>query len=393
MRDKSRPPAESSEAAAAVSTTARPVTPDGVDGDVPAAALECRGLVKRFGDVVAIAEFDLTVKPGQVLALLGPSGCGKTTALRLIAGFEEPNEGTISVGGRTVCQQGLSVPPEQRNVGMVFQEGALFPHLTVEQNVAYGLARGNNRAQRVDEVLALVDLAALRDRMPHELSGGQQQRVALARALAPRPQVLLLDEPFSNLDPRLREQVREEVMAILRTSHVTAIFVTHDQQEALLVGDTIVVMNNGRIEQTDTPEAIFHSPATRFVAQFIGMVDFIPAWLEGSRLETEVGAVTWPIPLEHGSPNGRPLAVLDGSLEVMIRPDCLECQPSADGQGKIVAREFQGAFYLYRVELPSGHSVRCLLSHIDELPLGTPVSIGLRHGHTLRPFVDGRAAG
>ena len=358
-----------------------------------AAALECRGLAKRFGDVVAISEFDLSVKPGQVLALLGPSGFGKTTALRLIAGFEEPNEGTISVGGRTVSRQGLSVPPEQRKVGMVFQEGALFPHLTVEQNVAYGLARGNGRAQRVDEVLALVDLAALRDRMPHELSGGQQQRVALARALAPRPQVLLLDEPFSNLDPRLREQVREEVMAILRTSHVTAIFVTHDQQEALLVGDTIAVMNKGRIEQTDTPEAIFHSPATRFVAQFIGMVDFIPAWLEGSRLETEVGAVTWPVPSEHGSPNGRTQPVPDGSLEVMIRPDCLECQPSADGQGKIVAREFQGAFYLYRVELPSGHSVRCLLSHIDELPLGTPVSIGLRHGHTLRPFVDGRAAG
>ena len=165
------------------------------------AALECHGLAKQFGHVQAIVGLDLTVMPGQVVALLGPSGCGKTTALRLIAGFEQPDGGSISVGGRQVCQPGYAMPPEQRNVGMVFQEGALFPHLTVAQNVAYGLSRGNGRDKRVEEVLELVGLDGLGRRMPHELSGGQQQRVALARALAPRPEVLLLDEPFSNLDP------------------------------------------------------------------------------------------------------------------------------------------------------------------------------------------------
>ena len=355
------------------------------------AALECRGLTKRFGQVQAIAGLDLTVLPGQVVALLGPSGCGKTTALRLVAGFEQPDEGSITVGGRQVCQPGYAMPPEQRNVGMIFQEGALFPHLTVAQNVAYGLSRGNGREKRVGEVLDLVGLDGLGRRMPHELSGGQQQRVALARALAPRPEVLLLDEPFSNLDPRLREQVRQDVLEILKNGNITAIFVTHDQEEALLVGDTVAVMNEGRVEQVGSPEDIFHSPATRFVAQFFGTVDFIPAWRQGNRLVTEVGSVSWP---DGFGPLGPPIDI-DGasgdSLEVMVRPDCLDCVPSGQGQGRITAREFRGPFYLYRVALPSGHSVRCLLSHIDDLPVGTTVSVGLRPGHSLKPFSEGKA--
>lgn len=361
------------------------------DGAASLPALECRGLAKQFGEVQAIEGLDLTVLPGQVVALLGPSGCGKTTTLRLIAGFEQPDLGTITVAGRTVSQPGLSVPPEQRKVGMVFQEGALFPHLTVEQNVGYGLTRRNGRAGRVDEVLDLVGLSGQRHRMPHELSGGQQQRVALARALAPRPEVLLLDEPFSNLDPRLREQVRQDVMEILRSGNVTAVFVTHDQEEALFVGDSIAVMSEGRIEQTDSPEGIFHHPATRFVAQFFGTVDFIPAWREGPSLMTEVGRITsaplseCPATATHENPDS------DGELEVMVRPDCLECFPSDQGQGTITSREFRGPFYLYRVALPSGHSVRCLLSHIDDLPVGTTVSVGLREGHSLLPFRDGRA--
>jgi iron(III) transport system ATP-binding protein len=354
-------------------------------------ALECRGLAKRFGEVRAVDGLDLTVLPGRVLALLGPSGCGKTTILRLIAGFEQPDLGTITVGGRAVSQPGLSVPPEQRRVGMVFQEGALFPHLTVAQNIAYGLSRGNGRSARINEVLALVGLDQQRHRMPHELSGGQQQRVALARALAPRPEVLLLDEPFSNLDPRLREQVRQDVLGILRDGNVTAVFVTHDQEEALFVGDDIAVMSQGRVEQTDSPEGIFHRPATRFVAQFIGMVDFIPAWREGNRLMTEVGSVAWPGLPSLPAPEAGDGVSSDGRLEVMVRPDCLDCHPSDRGQGRIIAREFRGAFYLYRASLPSGHSVRCLVSHVHELSMGTTVSVGLRQGHALRPFMDGRA--
>lgn len=355
------------------------------------AALECQGLAKRFGQVQAISGLDLRVLPGQIVALLGPSGCGKTTALRLIAGFEQPDEGSISVGGRQVYQPGYAKPPEQRNVGMVFQEGALFPHLTVAQNVAYGLSRGNGRNERVEEVLELVGLDGLGRRMPHELSGGQQQRVALARALAPRPEVLLLDEPFSNLDPRLREQVRQDVLEILKNGNITAIFVTHDQEEALFVGDIVAVMNEGRVEQIWLPEDIFHNPSTRFVAEFFGMVDFIPAWRHDGRLVTEVGSVSWP---DGTGPLGPPFQfdVPAGDiLEVMVRPDCLNCVPSRQGQGTIASREFRGPFYLYRVALPSGHSVRCLLSHINDLPVGATVSVDLRHGHSLKPFSEGRA--
>jgi iron(III) transport system ATP-binding protein len=347
-----------------------------------AVALECRGLAKKFGDTPALVDFTLSVPRGQIVALLGPSGCGKTTALRLIAGFDTADSGSVAIAGRTVLQDNYSVPPEKRRVGMVFQEGALFPHLTVEQNVAYGLPRGDGRKERVSQVLELVGLRDFGQRMPHQLSGGQQQRVALARALAPQPELLLLDEPFSNLDPSLREQVRRDVVAILRASNVTAVFVTHDQDEALFIGDTVAVMHNGRIEQADSPEVIFHEPATRFVAEFIGIVDFLPGWPEQDRLMTEVGAATWD-----NAPGD------DVRVEVMMRPDCLDFHPSDDGQGVITSREFRGAFYLYRVCLPSGNSVRCLLPHTCEYPLGSKVVVELREGHSLRPFVDGRAVG
>ena len=335
-----------------------------------------------------MAGLDLTIPKGQVLALLGPSGCGKTTALRLIAGFEEPDQGVIAIGGRTVSGPGENTPPERRRVGMVFQEGALFPHLSVEQNIAYGLPKGQGRDERVGEVLELIGLSALRDRMPHELSGGQQQRVALGRALAPQPEVLLLDEPFSNLDPKLREQVRRDVLGILKASHATAIFVTHDQEEALFVGDVVAVMNEGRVEQIGSPEAIFHHPVTKFVAQFIGMVDFLPARHEDGRLHTEVGSIDWPeLQLEDlDGTNGNS----NSQLEVMVRPDCLDCLPAEDGRGVVVEREFRGAFYLYRVRLPSGATVRCLLSHTTEYPLGASVTVSLRDGHHLRPFVGDR---
>ena len=345
-----------------------------------AAALRCQGLAKRFQETQAVQDFTITVPRGHVVALLGPSGCGKTTALRLIAGFDSPDSGSVTIGDQCVFQPGRNLPPEKRRIGMVFQEGALFPHLTVEQNVAYGLPRREGRKERVRQVLEMVGLEHLGHRMPHELSGGQQQRVALARALAPQPEVLLLDEPFSNLDPGLREQVRRDVLEILKANGVTAIFVTHDQEEALFVGDVIAVMRNGRIEQMGSPEEIFHHPATRFVAEFIGTVDFLPGQRSEDRLITEVGSVEWP----EGCPS-------DADLEVMVRPDCLECLPSEEGAGVIASREFRGAFYLYQVSLPSGNSVRCLLPHTQEYAVGSKVTVVLRCGHSLLPFVQGQA--
>lgn len=355
--------------------------------DDVAPALECRGLFKRFGDVRAVDDLELAVSAGQVLALLGPSGCGKTTALRLIAGFEQPDAGTISLGGRIVSGPGNAVPPEKRRVGMVFQEGALFPHLNVERNVAFGLNRKDRGNGRVDEVLDLVGLGNLRHRMPHELSGGQQQRVALGRALAPQPELLLLDEPFANLDPKLRDQVRRDVLDIVRASRSTTVFVTHDQEEALFVGDTVAVMNQGQVEQTGSPEEMFHSPSSRFVAQFIGMADFLPAWRVDGSLMTEVGSVEWPS--HWRSPVEQDGAATDSGLEVMVRPDCLECYSSDKGQGTVIDREFRGSFYVYRVALPSGNTVRCLLPHTVEYPVGETVSVTMRQGHMLKPFRNG----
>ncbi len=246
---------------------------------------------KRFGpaDPPAVDGLSLRVAEGEILALLGPSGCGKTTTLRLIAGLESPDAGTITLRGQVVAGPGRAVPPEERGIGIVFQDYALFPHLTVADNVAFGLPRDGATGARVEPVLDLVGLGGFGARYPHELSGGQQQRVALARALAPAPALMLLDEPFSNLDADLRAQMRDEVERILRTSGTTAVFVTHDQEEAFTLADRVGVLQAGRIEQLAPPQELYHRPATRFVAAFVGAADFLPGLVTAEGIVTEVG--------------------------------------------------------------------------------------------------------
>ncbi|HEV2088957.1 MAG TPA: ABC transporter ATP-binding protein, partial [Cryptosporangiaceae bacterium] len=243
---------------------------------VSAEAVSVRGARKAFGDVSVLDGVDVSVAAGSILALLGPSGCGKTTLLRCIAGLERPDAGEVRIGARTVSGDGVFVPPERRRVGMVFQDWALFPHLSVGRNVGFGLSRPERRAGGVEAALALVELTGLADRMPATLSGGQQQRVALARALANRPAVILLDEPFSNLDAALRVSIRAEVQRLLRQLSVTAVFVTHDQEEAFVLGDEVAVLLDGTLVQQAPPSDVYDAPATRAVAAFVGDANFVP---------------------------------------------------------------------------------------------------------------------
>jgi len=312
--------------------------------------IRLEGVSKRYGGggIAAIQRISLVVGKGEIVVLLGPSGCGKTTTLRLIAGFEAPDGGSIEIGGRIVANERIFVPPERRGVGMVFQDYALFPHLTARENVAFGLRSWNaeQRRKRIEEALDLVGLSELEGRYPYELSGGQQQRVALARALAPSPQVVLLDEPFSNLDADMRAQMRQDVHQILHQAGTTAIFVTHDQEEAFMIADRVGVLNQGRLEQIGQPDVIYHTPATRFVARFVGSADFIPGLVQGEGIVTELGTF----------PNQQGLC-LGQAVEVMIRPDDVELVADLAGEATVVTRHFRGSDNLYCVRLPSGRRV------------------------------------
>ena len=346
-------------------------------------AVQCTGVSKQFAGAEghALQNLDLVAQSGNILALLGPSGSGKTTALRIIAGFEAPDSGTVEIAGQRVAGPGRFVSADRRRVGMVFQEYALFPHLTVAGNVGFGIGDKAVRARRVDEALELVGMAELGDRMPHELSGGQQQRVALARALCPQPAVLLLDEPFSNLDEALRKQVRREVRDILKFTGSTALFVTHDQDEALFMGDYVAVLDQGALQQAATPEEIYHAPATRFVAEFIGIADFLPVSYENGRLRTVAGDIPW---------TGEPPQ--DGA-EVLLRPDDMSLTPSENGQGVVMERVFQGPTYLYEVALDNGRTVRIMQHHTRQYDVGTHVEVRIVAEHRLACFVDGVRVG
>ena len=287
----------------------------------------------------------LVVRPGEFMTLLGPSGCGKTTTLRLVAGFETLDSGVILMHGRRVAGPELSLPAEQRQIGMVFQEYALFPHLNVADNIAFGLD-GNKRdkAGRVEEMLALVGLDNLAQRMPYELSGGQQQRIALARALAPNPKLLLLDEPFSNLDAALRAQVRGEVRAILKQAGITCLFVTHDQEEALSLSDQVAVMFDGRVVQVGSPQLVYMRPATREVAAFVGESNFLPGHTDDHSVHCELGS--FPI---HDRATG--------DVDVLLRPEILQLEQSDDGAAVIEWIEFYGHDQRIGVRLQNGNEL------------------------------------
>jgi iron(III) transport system ATP-binding protein len=321
--------------------------------------LRCRDVDKRFGTTVALDSFTLDLKEGVLLALLGPSGCGKTTALRTMIGFERPERGEIWVGDREVSGPGSWVRPEHRRIGIVFQDWALFPHLDVWHNVAFGLENGHQ--YRVRDVLEMVHLTGYESRMPHELSGGQQQRVALARALAPQPEVVLLDEPFSNLDATLRAKVRAEVRAVLKDAKATAIFVTHDQEEALSMADEMAVMTAGRVLQVGRPHEVYGAPATLQVAALVGEANFFAGRVESGRAHTPLGAVATP---------GLP----DGPIDVMVRPESVALSRDDEGEARIVDTEFYGHDQLVRAKLPDGTTIDVrLLGPRPDLTIDAPV--------------------
>ncbi len=341
--------------------------------------LKIHQISKQFDRASApvLDQVSLELKECEILGLLGPSGCGKTTLLRLIAGFESLNLGTIELSGEVIATPDHSVVPEKRNIGMVFQDYALFPHLTIAKNVAFGLQKTSRKRFATDQIRGLtqesiqrVGLAGLESRYPHELSGGQQQRVALARALAPQPAMILLDEPLSNLDIQVRLRLRQEIRSILKTAGTSAIFVTHDQEEAMSMCDRIAVMNQGHLEQVGTPESIYQAPVSRFVADFVTRANFVEATFQSGIWQTEIGE--FPAIGHLANPNEK------SQVELMIRQE--DVKLTLDDRSSIVIcdRQFLGRDYCYELRLPSGLKFLAHCPVFEQYTVGERVAIGVR---------------
>jgi iron(III) transport system ATP-binding protein len=339
--------------------------------------LELENVERRFGERVAVDGLTMRLPQGSIGCLLGPSGCGKTTALRCIAGFEPVDRGTIRAHGRVLATADFHATPESRQIGMVFQDYALFPHLNVFDNVAFGLHRlaAPARTKRALEMLDAVGLGDYRSRFPHQLSGGQQQRVALARALAPEPQLVLLDEPFSSLDVEMRERLSAEVRVVLKSLNTTALLVTHDQQEAFAVADLIGVMREGKLEQWDAPYELYHRPATRFVADFVGQGVFVPGEVIGpGTVSTEIGVVKadgqgqWT--------NGR-------LVDLLLRPDDVIHDDASELRAEVCQRAFRGAEFLYTLKMPSGTQLLSLVPSHHDHRIGEHIGIRIEPDHVV----------
>jgi iron(III) transport system ATP-binding protein len=338
--------------------------------------LELHDISYSHGKHLVVDRLSFQLKAGEIGCLLGPSGCGKTTVLRCIAGFEHVDAGEVILGERLIGNAREHVPAEQRRIGMVFQDYALFPHLTVAANIAFGLrnASTETRRARVADLLETVGLAGQERKYPHELSGGQQQRVALARALAPRPRLLLLDEPFSNLDVDLRERLALEVRNILKAEGTTAILVTHDQHEAFALADQIGVMYEGRIQQWDTPYNLYHQPVNRFVADFVGQGVFLPGTIVGQdRIHIELGILA-------ASTGTAPPGAM---VRVLLRPDDIIHDDASTWQAEVVAKAFRGAEFMYTLRLPSGAQLLSLVPSHHNHAIGEPIGIRLAVDHVV----------
>lgn len=352
-------------------------------------ALQVSNVSVSYGSNKVVHDVSFALEPGEIGCLLGPSGCGKTTLLRAIAGFEDVSQGAISIGSVTVSSLKRTLPPEKRAVGMVFQDFALFPHLTIAGNIGFGireLARSEQKA-RIRELLELVGMSGFGTRYPHELSGGQQQRVAVARALAPRPHLLLLDEPFSSMDVELREQLAADVRGILKKEGITAILVTHDQNEAFAMADVIGVMFDGRLQQWDTGYRLYHQPATISVADFIGqgvLIDGVV--LENDRVETDL------VTLEGRVPTGCKPGC---KVKVLVRPDDIIHDDCSPRKAIIRKREFRGASYLYTLELQGGIRLLSMVHSHHDHAVGENLGIVLEIEHLVvfpQPQAPGAAS-
>ena len=335
-----------------------------------------------YGSKAVVQALSITLPMGSIGCLLGPSGCGKTTVLRAIAGFEPVLGGSITLGGRLVSSTQVQVAPEHRRIGMVFQDHALFPHLSVAANVGFGLQGRDHAAERVRQMLDTVGLGHAAQRFPHELSGGQQQRVALARALAPAPALLLLDEPFANLDIELRERLGTELRALLKAGGTTALMVTHDQHEAFAIADEIGVMSEGHIQQWSSAYSLYHQPRNRFVADFVGQGAFLPGRVDGQgRVRIELGTVQGARP--EGLDAHATTSPAEVTVDVLLRPDDVVHDDASAVTAEVVAKAFRGAEFLYTLRLNSGDTVLSLVPSHHNHAIGERIGIRLELDHVV----------